>query len=132
MKKAFLILIFSVCFLKSVICLYAQFEDVSELTLQKNFMRSTFETNKKFVVNEKCSFLQINRSGTVTMGKIIMTLSTPKGNVFRTYEIDNTSDIKLVQPIDLKKNPSKYIRDWQINIKVDDAFGSFEFHITFM
>jgi len=132
MKTKLFLLVLTICILNSIVYVNAQVK-VYELTFHKTFLKGKTETIKKFSVSANFNVLEIEAFGNISSGKLIITLLTPKGNTFETYEFDDQADVKYKQVFDLQKNPAEYTGDWQIKINIDSnsiSPGAYEFHIT--
>jgi hypothetical protein len=125
MKSKLLLLVLAVSFFLVGANVNAQDGDVSELTLSKYFKGESFETTKKFPVSPNYTMLKMQMRGEVKSGTIKLTLIMPKGNEFKTLEIDVTSDVTFEQTLDLKKNPTELTGDWQLKIQTEKAVGSY-------
>jgi len=103
--------------------------DISEITFAKSFNGQSLESVKEFNVGPHYSILKMKLSGRVNSGTIILTLTTPSDIKFKTIEIDATSDVIFEQKINLSKGKSDWIGDWQLQIKTENADGSYRLYI---
>lgn len=129
MKSKLLLLVLTFSFFLAGTNVNAQIEDWTELTLSKSFKGESIETTKKFPVSANYAKLRLELQGSVKTGSITVILFKPNGDEFKTIKIDATSDVKFKQTLDLKKNTTERIGDWQLKIQTDKAKGAYRLKI---
>jgi len=102
----------------------------SHLTLRKNLTNNTSTKNSKFIINPDQKKLRLSAQGSLSEGKISISISDPSGKEFQKIEIDSSADIEWSQTLGLDEENKKYLGEWKFEIVISQATGIYSFSIS--
>ena len=102
----------------------------SHLTLRKNLSNNTSTKNSKFIINPDQKKLRLSAQGSLSEGKISISISDPSGKEFQKIDIDSSADIEWSQTLGIDEENKKYLGEWKFEIVISQATGRYSFSIS--
>ena len=102
----------------------------SHLTLRKALSNNTSTKNSKFIIDTDQKKIRISAQGSLSEGKISITITEPSGKEFQKIEMDSSADIEWSQTLGLDEEDKKYFGEWKFAIVISEATGMYSFSIS--
>jgi len=102
----------------------------SHLTLRKALSNNSSTKNSKFIIDTNQKKIRISAQGSLSEGKISITITEPSGKEFQKIEMDSSADIEWSQTLGLDEENKKYFGEWKFAIVISEATGMYSFSIS--
>ena len=102
----------------------------SHLTLRKSLSNNTSTKNSQFNIGPDQTKIKISASGSLSEGKISITISEPSGKEFQKIEMDSSADVEWSQTLGLDEENKNYFGEWKFEIVISQATGGYSFSIS--
>ncbi|MBE9512247.1 MAG: hypothetical protein IMY71_15355 [Bacteroidetes bacterium] len=102
----------------------------SHLTLRKALSKNSSTKNSKFIIDADQKKIRMSASGSLSEGKISITISEPSGKEFQKIEMDSSADIEWSQTLGLDEENKNYFGEWEFEIVISQATGMYSFSIS--
>lgn len=96
-----------------------------KISFTKTFKAETISTEKKFSSNAKLTNMLIKIVGETTSGSIEIQLIKPDGKIFKSLEIDSSSDVIWRNKLSKISGDESYTGDWVLKVQAKNASGSY-------
>lgn len=96
-----------------------------KISFTKTFKAETISTEKKFSSNAKLTNMVIKIVGETTSGSIEIQLTKPDGKIFKSLEIDSSSDVIWRNKLSKIAGDESYTGDWVLKVQAKNASGTY-------